>query len=439
MVDAANLRADASAPGYARFARNPFWLLVVMAASMQFIFGGWNVLSKNFAVDVLEFTGLEVGIQEAVREIPGFLSFLVIFLILFIREQRLALVSLVLLAFGTLITGVLPSFTGFLVTTTIMSIGFHYYEACQQSLALQWLPKSIAPTLMGRIISYGAMAQLSAFAMVLALGWALDLGFAFLFAIIGGFGLLVVLWAMRTFPMFEQPVAQNKRIVLRKRYWLYYALVFMGGARRQIFIVFAALLLIERYGVTLETIAGLFLVNGIVSMLLAPLIGRFITAVGERRALIVEYVGLMVVFTGYGFAAAPEWFGADPLRGTLSVWVAAGAALYVLDHAFFAMAIAQKTYFQKIADPADMAPTAATAFTINHIAAVTMPFFFGLLWLYSPAAVFLSGSVMAFVSLCLSLMVPRNPRPGHETRSMFGALLGGGSEGRAAAAAGSAS
>ncbi|MEO0498529.1 MAG: hypothetical protein AAF141_14380, partial [Pseudomonadota bacterium] len=330
-----------------RFARNPFWLLVVMATSMQFVFGGWNVLSKNFAVDVLAFTGAEVGIQEAVREIPGFLSFLVVFLILFIREQRLALVSLLLLAFGTLVTGLLPSFTGFLVTTMIMSIGFHYYEACQQSLTLQWLPRSIAPTLMGRIISYGAMAQLSAFALVLGLGWAFDLSFTPLFAIVGGIGLLAVGWAMVSFPMFEQPVAQNKRIVLRRRYWLYYALVFMGGARRQIFIVFAAFLLIERYGVTVEVIAGLFLVNGIVSMYLAPIIGRFINRVGERRALIVEYIGLMIVFTGYGLAAAPQWFGANPVSGTITVWVIAGGALYVLDHAFFAMAIAQKTYFQK--------------------------------------------------------------------------------------------
>ncbi|MEO1399059.1 MAG: MFS transporter, partial [Pseudomonadota bacterium] len=97
--------AEVGASQYARFARNPFWLLVIMAATMQFTFGGWNVLSKNFAVDVLAFTGAEVGIQEAVREIPGFLSFLVVFLILFIREQRLALVSLMLLAIGTLITG----------------------------------------------------------------------------------------------------------------------------------------------------------------------------------------------------------------------------------------------------------------------------------------------------------------------------------------------
>jgi hypothetical protein len=91
----------------------------------------------------------------------------------------------------------------------------------------------------------------------------------------------------------------------------------------------------------------------------------------------------------------------------------------VIDHAFFAIAIAMKTYFQKIADPADIAPTAGVAFTINHIAAVVIPVVFGLVWLVSPAAVFLIGAGMAFISLVLARMVPRDPGDGHEVAPLF--------------------
>ncbi len=49
------------------------------------------------------------------------------------------------------------------------------------------------------------------------------------------------------------------------------------------------------------------------------------------------------------------------------------AALFILDHEFFAMAIAIKSYFQKIADPADMANIAGVNSTINHLAAVYSP------------------------------------------------------------------
>ena len=89
-------------------------------------------------------------------------------------------------------------------------------------------------------------------------------------------------------------------------------------------------------------------------------------------------------------------------------------ALYLIDHALFAIAISMKTYFQKIADPADISPTAGVAFTINHIAAVFIPVLFGIIWLWSPAAVFLAGAAMAAVSLVLARMVPTDPFDGNE-------------------------
>jgi hypothetical protein len=90
-------------------------------------------------------------------------------------------------------------------------------------------------------------------------------------------------------------------------------------------------------------------------------------------------------------------------------------ALYVLDHVLFKMAFAQKTYFQKIADPGDHAPSAAVAFTINHIAAVTLPVPLGILWVSQPGNVYLLAASMAGVSLLLALLVPRHPEPGRET------------------------
>ena len=133
-------------------------------------------------------------------------------------------------------------------------------------------------------------------------------------------------------------------------------------------------------------------------MVCAPYIGKFIGKFGERRMLTIEYIGLIIVFVSYALVTNP--------------WVAAG--LYVIDHAFFAMAIAMKTYFQKIADPADIAPTAGVAFTINHIAAVVIPAAFGLIWLVNPSAVFYIGAAMAFGSLVLARMVPPNPVEGNE-------------------------
>jgi hypothetical protein len=383
--------------------RSPLVLLMIMAGAMQLSFAAWWNLMNNFAVQELDFTGREIGIQQSIREIPGFLSFLAIYLLLVMREQTLAYVSLLLLGLGVAVTGYFPTAMGFYITTLIMSIGFHYYETMAQSLSLQWLPKATAAASMGKIISVGAFAQLVAYGLIFVAWKTFNLSFAVVLAIAGGLTLVVLVFLILAYPHFKEGVPQHKKLILRKRYWLYYALTFMAGARRQIFTVFAGFLMVERFGYDVHEVAGLFLLNGAFNMVLAPKIGQLIVRFGERKALIFEYLGLIGVFVTYAFVT----------NATLA------ASLYVIDHAFFAIAIAIKTYFQKIADPADIAPTAGVAFTINHIAAVFIPVLFGFLWLVSPAAVFLAGAGMAVISLALATLIPRNPEEGHEADFWF--------------------
>ena len=378
--------------------RTPTLMLMIMAFAMQIAFATWWAVIKNYAVEDVGFTGREVGFQESIREIPGFLAFLAIYVLLVMREQTLALAALALLGAGVAVTGWFPSTMGLYLTTFIMSVGFHYYETMSQSLALQWLPKTEAPRIMGRILAVAAAAQLLAFGLIAVLWKTLELEFATVFAAAGALTLAICVFAWVAFPGFHEETPQLKTLVLRQRYWLYYALTFMGGARRQIFTVFASLMMVQKFGYEVHQIALLFLVNCLFNIAFAARIGGFIARFGERAALTVEYVGLIAVFVTYAFVE--------------SAWLA--AALYVIDHGFFAFSISMKTYFQKIADPADIAPTAGVAETINHLAAVGIPAAFGLIWLVSPAAVFLIGAGMACVSLVLARQVPRNPEAGNE-------------------------
>lgn len=401
---------------FSEIRNKPEALLIVMAAAMPLSFWAWTVMLNNFTVEIAHFTGREIGILQSLREVPGFLSFLVVYLLFVIAEQRLALLALGILGAGVAVTGYFPYAFGLYLTTIISSIGFHYYEACNQSLTLQWLDKKTAPTIMGRIYGVGAAAQLLTISALLAVyalslsefNWQViansellatslrDYQITYLFSGLATVLLALIAWVL--FPQFTQKVKQNRRIILRKRYWLYYALTFIAGARRQIFLVFASFLMVEKFGFSLVQITLLFLVNAAFNIWLAPLVGRVITWAGERAALVFEYIGLIGVFIAYAFV------------DTASV----AAILYIIDHLFFAFAIAIKTYFQKIADPADMASTASVAFTINHIAAVVVPVSFGMLWLISPSAVFLCGAGMAAISLLLSLNVPRHPEAGAE-------------------------
>jgi hypothetical protein len=380
--------------------KTPRNFLLIISIIVPIAFSSWMALLNNFVVENAQFTGADIGLLQTVREIPGFLAFTVVGLLLFIKEQRFMLLSLVMLTIGVAITGFFPSLFGLLGTTLLMSIGFHYFETLKQSLSLQWISKQDAPEMLGKMISVGALASLLTYGSLWVMLEIFKIDYMWIYLSTGGTALVLVICVSIVFPQFAIKTPQNKKLVLRKRYWLYYALTFMSGARRQIFVVFAGFLMVQKFGYSAADVVLLFLINYFFNFLFATKIGKFIGIVGERKALLFEYTGLIVVFLGYAFVESAEW----------------AAGLYVIDHLFFALALATKTYFQKIADPADMASTAGVSFTINHIAAVVIPVTFGVIWMTSSTLVFILGSFMAVVSLLLSLNIPTKPEVGNEVR-----------------------
>jgi hypothetical protein len=378
--------------------QTPATLLILMSVAMPVAFNTWNALLNNFVIERAAFTGVEIGILQSLREVPGFLAFTTVFVLLIVAEQTFAVVALAILGAGVALAGFFPTPLGLYCTTVLMSIGFHYFEVVKQSLSLQWLSKGDAPRALGRLISIGAITSLVVYGSIwLLLEW-LALDYTWVFLLGGGLccALAALMWL--GFPRFSVAHEQATHLVLRRRYWLFYALKFLSGARRQIFVVFAAFLMVEKFGYSASQIALLFLVNYAFNWLFAEKVGSLIGHFGERRALTFEYAGLFVVFTAYAFVENPYL----------------GAALYVVDHMFFALAIAMNTYFQKIATPGDIASTAGVSFTINHIAAVVIPVVLGLVWVVSPTAVFLVGSAIALMSLLLAQNIPDRPCEGNE-------------------------
>ncbi len=366
---------------------------------MTLTFAAWVALLNNFAIEKAAFTGKEIGMLQSLREIPGFLAFTAIFILLAVKEQTFALLSLCVLSIGVAITGLFPFEIGLYATTVLMSLGFHYFETVKNSLALQWLSKEEAPTVLGQLISASALASLLTYAVIWVFFTLLEIEYSLAYLIFGGLGFLLFIWLWLAFPQFENPVEQHKKIILRKRYWLYYLLTFFSGARRQIFMVFAGFMMVEKFNYSAADIALLFIINHVLNLYFAPKIGHWIGKIGERKALTIEYIGLILVFTGYALVEDSDM----------------AAGLYVIDHLFFAMAIAIKTFFQKIADPADIASTSAVSFTINHIAAVVIPAAFGILWLNSPASVFYAGAAMALISLILSQRIDIELNPQNQS------------------------
>ena len=369
------------------------FLLVLTVAStlgMQ----GWSILFNNFAVEAVHLDGGQVGLIQSVREIPGFLSLLVVFALLIVREHRLAAFSIICLGLGVALTGFFPSLGGLLGTTLLMSFGFHYFETCNNSLTLQYFTTSATPVIYGRIRSLAAISSIISGGLIWFLGGYL--GFTGMYLGMGGLVAALGLWALSQDPTHADIVTQRQRMILRRRYFLYYLLTFLSGARRQIHITFSLFLLVKVFHFTIREMTLLFIINNAINYFLNPLIGRAIVTFGERRILSLEYCGIFCVFLGYAF--------------TGSRMVA--ASLYIVDFILFNFAVAINTYFQKVADPADIAPSMAVGFTINHIAAVVLPLLGGLLWMVDYRIPFLAGSLLAVIALCAARLIPV-AHPGH--------------------------
>jgi hypothetical protein len=375
-------------------------LLFLLAGASPIAFATWQALLNNFVVEAASFTGVEIGILQSLREIPGFLAFTVVYVLLFIKQQNFAILSMVLLGLGTALTGFFPTVLGLYVTTVVMSIGFHYLETMQTSLSLQWLTKSEAPKVLGQIIAMRSFASLVVLGGLFVWLKYYQIDYTSIYLIAGALTVGIGLFCWIAIPHHPDHVAQKKELFLRQRYWLYYVLTFLAGARRQIFTVFAGFLLVQKFGFAVDTIVLLFLVNSALNIWIAPKIGGLIARIGERHALTIEYSGLIIIFLSYAVVESPM----------------VALVLYLLDHLFFSMAIAIKTYFQKIADPADIAATSGISFTINHIAAVLLPAALGLVWVIQPGMVFVIGAGIAVLSLLLTQLIPTVPGIGQETR-----------------------
>jgi predicted MFS family arabinose efflux permease len=329
---------------------------------------------------------------QAVREIPGLLGFLLAFLALVMSETRIMAISTILLGIGILLTGGAIALPLLLVATLIMSFGFHFFSAASSSVVLMAVKQNDAPRILGSLGSIGSIAAVAGTLVVFFL--AEPLGYRTLWIGVGIFAIVVGLILLPNAPEGEGlPV--NRRIIMRKRYGLYYSLSFLMGCRRHIFSTFAIYLLVREYGIPVQTTAMLFLANSIINIFTLRWAGKLVGQLGERVALSISFGALIFVFLGYAMMPAlPVLF-----------------ALFVLDNVLFGFNIALSTYFQKIAvSPEEITSNVSVEQAVNHIAAVIVPIIGGVAWTtYGPQATFLVGVLIVLASLILAQFVRTSP------------------------------
>ncbi len=355
--------------------------LVVLTIASTIGLESWLTLFNNFAVEVVALKGNQIGIIQSIREIPGFLALLIVYILLVIKEHRLSALAIVILGLGMAVSGMLPSFSGLIFSTLVMSFGFHYFDATCDSLTLQYFDKEKSPLVFGKLGSLASITNIGAGILIFCIVPILN--YTQLYLIIGSLVTMAGIWGITQNPTSNNLPPQQKKMVLRKKYLLFYFLTFMAGARRQIFMAFAVFLMVTNFHFSIKEVTMLFVINNALIFFLYPLIGKSIIRFGERKVLSLEYASLIFIFLAYA-----------AVQSKMII-----AILYILDQVFYTFHIAIETYFQKIADPGDIASSISVSYTINHIAAVVLPALGGIFWMIDYRIPFVFGALFSLVSL----------------------------------------
>ncbi len=362
----------------------PFGWLAAANFAFGLAFGIYGTIFFNFIGQDLGISPNQLGLLETVREIPGLLTVGIAALVMTVAEPVVGAVALLLLGVGYVNYFYIDGIPSLIIFSLVSSVGFHMWMPISHTLALRLSRVSEQGSRMGQLRAVAAVATLAGIGLVaLAAGTT---GLRPLFIVAGAIAIVGTLLVLRVrgVPRTKRP----PRLLVRRAYWLYYALTFLDGARRHIFMTFALFLLVRVHDSSVQTIAILHLVNGAISIAAVYVFGRLIDRLGERRILMTAFGALALIFVGYAVI---------PIVAVLFV-------LYVLDNLFFSAEVGVTTYLAKIAiDPADIRPSLVTGMTVNHIAAVIIPLTGGILWeAYGHWVPFVGGAILAVASLALS-------------------------------------
>lgn len=385
------------------------WLLLA-AATVAFGFGfGVNAgTAPSFAVDILRLPRENLGLLEAMREVPGLLTAAIVGILAAFAEPRLALLALGVLGVGIAGQGQANSFWSLVAFNVFWSIGLHIWLTVQPALTLSLSREGHhghALGLMNRYMSLAIMAGL------LFVRFAGGVGHAALFLVGGTVIAAGGLFAARI--PAHRGGGIRERLVFRPAYWRYYALMLLDGGRRQVVQTFAVLILLKEFGVGMGAVAVLLLVNNLLTMAAAPIVGRWIDRLGERRVLTIYYALVTAVFLCY--TRIPELAGITGVRPEWLFYV-----IFAADNLLFTGSIGIQTYIRHTAPREDLSASLAMGLTWNHIAAVTVPLAAGWIWArYGYGRIFLCGAGLALASLAMCFTLPvRRVAFGFEKRTM---------------------
>lgn len=371
-----------------------FTLFLIVGVFSGIASGINSTVFNNFLSDVYNLSAQARGFVELPRELPGVFIMVVLGLLAFLGDIRMATIGLIAGALGMLGLGAFsPTFATMLVWMMLFSLGTHMVLPLTPVIGMDLSKKENFGARLGRYNAYNLSATIIGYVIVWGGFRYLGLNYQSAFIIAAVFYVFAALsmGLMKS----KKPEKNVVKFVFKKRYTLYYMLCIVNGARKQIFLTFAPWVLIQSFHVDPPVFAVLGVIIALVSIMTRTIVGNMIDIRGERFILSLEAVILFVICMGYSFAG-------DLFNPAIAVVII--AICYIIDNSMNAVEMARSTYVKKIAlDPCDVTPTLATGISLDHVVAMSVPFLGGILWAaYGYQYVFLAAAGIAVLNLILS-------------------------------------
>lgn len=355
---------------------------------------------NNYLWDVFGLSAGQRGWLEFPRELPGFLVVAMAGVLCMLAVTHLGAVGT--LTFGLGLVGIVlvgHRFWPMMGMMMMASAGLHLTQPALSSIALGLASDGNRGRSMGRMGSIATMGTVIGTGSVWLFFDKTEPQYAVGFLCAAAMaGVASLIYATMHIPHLHQPRA---RLVIRRKYRLYYLLETFFGARKQIFITFGVWVLIDVYGQAATGIAQLLMIGAVIGIFSQPLVGAIIDRFGERPVMIFDGIALALVCLGYGYAMR--------LAPTQAQALTIARVCFVADNLLFALGTGRAVYLSRIADsPQDLTSTLAMGVSINHIASMSIPAVAGIVWeVFGYERVFLAA---AFLALTVSATATRVPR-----------------------------
>ncbi len=372
--------------------------LIQLACTVFLVRFGQGLLaaaSTNFFVDVLGLSGKQVLWLNGIREIPGLFLIFIAALLVRLPLSRRAALAVILMGTGYSLYAVANSYASLIAAVLIASFGFHNWGPLNSSLGLSLTTKENSGRVLGSLGAVGSLAAIVGMGTLALLSTRLPLR-----AFIGVGGMMMVVGGIivSRLPTNLGGVKKDQpRLLLKRRYWLYYVLTFFEGCRTQVFGSFGTLVLVQNYGLEAGQISLILLASAVVNLFIVPRFGRLIDCVGECKTLTYGYLGMALCFAIYATAH--------------NVWALAAAFIGI--QLLVTLTMGLSTYVNRIALPGELTPTLTAGVSFNHISSVSISFVAGTLlslWGYETLSWIIVGLIMLSVPFAMALKI-KAPTP----------------------------